>query len=508
MIIWETLIVFLIYFIVSMVAVGIYTQRKFIKKGIDFTIASRTLPWWLIASGILLIPFGIGNSLLIAESSWIYGSSILWWMVVGSALTCVVALIGPGRWFRRVEAESYPDALAKIFKDERMRIIGIMTSYMWVFGIATLELFGCAAALYGLTGLDLTYCVLIGFLLYFLYIIFGGMFQYTYLNILNVIVIYICIGLTFFGLSMWIAPIGGWEGATTLIAEKMGTWATTMLPLERLGEMFLALWIPILVAHTAAVAFTGPVPLVTHGMKSEREAIKGWPMALLLNGYWGWLWVMLGMLALVVPASLYGPMAPAIEALRAAPGVTGAVPAAIITAISTGTISSTAVLIALMAATISTGSACALYIASSTTTDIVKRYLNPNISERKFIWLVRIVAIGIMAAAIWGALLRGYLLGGFLWIFSSAMPVLIYVPLAFFWRRNTNAAIATTIINFIILYIWLIFYPALSPMMPSWMQALGFTYPSFIVSLILYPVLALALPGGKPGYLKEEKQEV
>jgi cation/acetate symporter len=199
-------------------------------------------------------------------------------------------------------------------------------------------------------------------------------------------------------------------------------------------------------------------------------------------------------------------MAPVIEQLRAAPGVTGGVPAAIITIISTGTVFSTAALIALMAATISTGSACALYIASSLATDVVRRYLKPDISEKGYIWLIRIVAIAMCVAAVPAAITRGYLLGGFLWIFSSSMPVLIFVPLALFWRRNSNAAIWTTIINFIALYVWLIFYPSIGPALPSWMQAFGFVYITFILSIILYPVLTLILPGTKTGL--EVKREV
>ncbi|MEM1514454.1 MAG: hypothetical protein QXH24_00115 [Candidatus Bathyarchaeia archaeon] len=488
------LIATLLYFFISLTAIGIYVNRKYIRKSIDYTVASRTMPWWLVMFGAILLPFGVGNSLALSESSWIWGSGVLWWMIVGSGLTLVAAFVGYGRWARRLGAETPHEAAGKVF-DDRFRILSSAAVTVTTIAIASLEMFACSSIFYALLGLPIEYCVIIAFCLYALYVILGGMLQYSILNFINIFVVYAGLAVGMWQINSWLGPVGGIAGVSSYIEETMGPWSLHIAPPEMLAPLFACLVIPILLAHTCAV-----VPICTQpvlGARSEKEVVKGWLPALLLNGFWGYSWTVVGLIAISVPLFLYGPLSGLISMLRAA-GTAGAVPATLFSLVSAGVPAVTGFFIALMAATISTGGILAITGSTWISVDIVKPFIKPNISDKGLLRLLRALTLCILAISMLGAVIRPFLMGGFIYIFSFSIPVFLVTLYGLGWRRNSTAAATTVIIAWIVSILWVLFGPAIMATLPVWLHPpLGIVYPQSIVSVILYPILTLISRRGR-----------
>jgi len=497
------LVIALTYFFATSVGLGLYFQVKRIKSGHDFTIAGRTLPWWLAMAGLTLTPFGVGNSLALSESSWIWGASVLWWMVVGSGLLVAFLMVGPGRWFRRMGSTTFAEGIETLF-DDRYRVLAAIQSLVCWLGISSLEMYGCGGALMGFTGLSIHYCIVFACVLYIIYVLFSGTIQLAILNFMNIFVIYGCLALCFIGLTGWLEPIGGWRGAEELITQRLGAWATTLVPFEKFTDVVLGLILPILICHTAACSMNQAFLQPLLGAKSEEAVRKGWALGLTINVLWGYIWTLLGLLAIAVPSILYKGLAPVIENLRSLPLPQGAVPATIITTCQLPFYSTLGALLALMAATISTGGAFILGNATTITEDFVKRFIKPDISEKGFLKVERIMLIVFALLALGAALMTPYILGSFLWVWIFAIPTFVCVMLGFIWRRNSRAAFWTTIIGWLINILWLLFSPIVIATLPKWMHPpYGGMYPVVIVSIILYIVLTLLWKREtKPGILK------
>jgi len=506
---WGMLSIALAYFFATSVGLGVYIQRKYIRYGADFTIAGRRLPWWLAMAGLTLTPFGVGNSLALSESSWIWGASVLWWMIVGSGLLIAFLMIGPGKWFRRLGVPTFAHGMEVMF-DERYRVLAAIQSLVCWLGIASLEMYGCSGALFGFTGLPWEYCMAFACVLYIIYVLFSGTMQMAVLNFMNIFVIYGLLAASFIGLTGFLGPVGGWVGAEQLIVKRLGAWATTLVPPDKFGAILLGLILPILICHTAACSTNQGFLQPLLGARSEKAVRQGWAVGMTINVFWGYMWTLFGLLAIALPATLYGALAPVIESLRAMPGVTGAVPATIITIMQLPFVSALGALLALMAATISTGGAFILGNATTIAEDLVKRYIKPDISEKSFLILERILVVVFALLALGAALMKPYILGSFLWVWIFAIPTFVCMMAGFLWLRNAKAAWWTTIIGWVVNVLWLLFSPVVTATLPWWMHPpYGGMYPVTILSVILYVALTMAWRGqSKPGLLRIPSQEV
>lgn len=498
---YDILIPTMVYYFIATIGFGLYYRKRYGKAAYDFALASRTLPWWLVFTGAVLIPFGGGHTVSPAEATWAFGVGPLLWPILGAVPSLLLLFFVTGRIMRGIGARTVGEAMEMTF-GPTARVLLAVTTCLHMMIIAGLELYGTASAIYGFTGFEYAFCIVIAFVLIIIYTFFAGVMQASVLNAINLAVYYVGFILAFVAFTFWLAPIGGWDAAAQAIVQRIGDAGVTLFS-SRAAEMIAILGIPIAISHIAAVTVCQGAAQPVLSARDPKEIIKGWPLLIIFNGLAPLIWVIAGLLAFSAPASLYGGAAAVIEGMRAQ-GL--AVPATIVTITQLWPAAAAALLMALLAATLSTAGAFCLGAATSLTEDIVRRFLKPDMSERSAVTLMRLLIVLTGVIALISAFLKPFLMAGFIWIFTFYIPLFISFILGLAWRRNEKATIATTIISWAINVLWILFKPLVEQTMPVYLHpAMGNVYPVTIASIIVYIVLALALKGTKPGLLKEIK---
>lgn len=478
-----------IYYLVAGIGVGIYCLKKYGKAARDFTVASRILPWWLVFTGAVLVPFGAGHTISPAEATWVWGAGPLWWPVVGGVTSLLVLFFAVGRMFRALGVPTVGAACELAF-GPLGRVLLVATTCLHQIMIAGLQIYGTASALYGFTGLDMSYCIIAASVITIVYVLLAGVLQMAIFNLTNLIVYYIGFGLALAAMAEWLKPVGGWSVVEQDIAATMGPKGTSLLFYPGMWEMVMILAIPIAISHLAAVCMCQGAVQPVLAAKDPKEVVKGWPLAVVLNGMASLPWVLAGLLALCAPLTLYGPLAPVIESLRAR---RMAVPAVIMTITSWWPAAAAGMLLALMAATMSTAAAFVLGSATALTEDIVRRFWRPDLSERSATLLQRVLIIVATVIAVLSAFLKPFLMGAFIWIFTFYIPLFVSMLYAVAWRRNTKAMLATTLACWVLNFLWgTIFQPAIVRALPPFLRpGPGVVYPVTVAAVVLYPILAL-----------------
>lgn len=488
----EILLPVVIYYLVVTVGVGTYFIRKYGRAARDFTVAAMTLPWWLVAMGIVLGPFGAGHTLSPAEASWGWGATPNWWSIVGGTLSLTIAIFTIGRWYRRLGASTIAEAYEKVFSPG-VRALASATTLLASLAIGSLEFYASAAAISGFTGLDIGFCLIFSFVFFIIYVLFSGVMQLAVVNLINIIVYYVGVILALVVLTSVVGQIGGWKVAEQLIVQKVGTKGATIFAPE-LGP-FLGLVLPIAILHACYTPLVQGFMQPILAAKDEKQITKGWPLVLVLNASATTAFVVIGLASLTLPSTLYGPLASTIEALRAQ----GAgVPAIILTITELLPGAGALILMSLLAATLSTGGAFVLGSSTAIVEDLISMY--KKFDERAKLILLRVFIIVACILCLVGAMFMPYLIAAFLWVFGWTVPFFVGLVFAWLWRRSTKAMLGTVAITWIIHVLWTIFGVNV-PI--DWLKPpLGNTYPLIIVAIIVYVVLASASKDSKePGKL-------
>ncbi|MDI9619263.1 MAG: hypothetical protein QFX33_00355 [Candidatus Nezhaarchaeota archaeon] len=235
-----------------------------------------------------------------------------------------------------------------------------------------------------------------------------------------------------------------------------------------------------------------------------KAASPGVPLAIMLNGYGTWLWVLLGFVALLVPAAYFGGYAASISAARQAGDALGALA---VTLQALPVYASAFLLINVLVATLSTGGYGIWAGAMSLVYDVLMP-LFPKISDKRAINLIRLVfVVGVLLGA-YGGNLPSLLVNSFIFAWAMTVPLFIIVTAALKWRRNSRAALWTIISSWLVAILWLIFSPVVNQTLPSWLHPpVGVIYPVTIIGVMVYVALTLVWSKEtKPSLLAEIPQ--
>jgi len=488
----DILIPVIVYYLIVTIGIGTYFMKKYGRAARDFTLAAMTMPWWLVATGIVLGPFGAGHTLSPAEASWGWGAAPNWWSIAGGTLSLTIAIFTIGRWYRRLGVSTIAEAYEKMFGPS-VRAATAATTLIASLAICSLEFYATAAAISGFTGLSIEYCIALSFVFIIIYVLFSGVMQLATVNLINLIVYYSGVAFALVVLSSVAGQVGGWKAVEQAIVQQVGVKGITLFAPE-LGP-FLGLVIPIALLHMCYTPLVQGFMQPILAAKDEGQIVKGWPLVLVLNASATTAFVVIGLSALALPSSVYGPAAPLIESFRAQ----GAgVPAIILTITEVLPGAGAMILMSLLAATLSTASAFVLGTSTAIVEDLISSYT--TLSERARLILLRAFIVISSIICLVGAYFKPYLIAAFLWIFAWTVPFFVGLVLGWVWRRNDKAMLGTIATSWIVHVLWTVFGVNV-PL--SWLQPpLGNTYPLIIISIIVYVVLATALKGSKePGKL-------
>jgi solute:Na+ symporter, SSS family len=477
------LIIALAYFLILSLGTGIYVRRK-VKSGSDFVTGGGTLAWPLVMAGFVLAPLGSGHTLSLWEASAGMGASVLWWGIISGGLFVPLFVLWFGPWFRRLNVQTFPEGMGKLFGER----IGWLISAVFpaqLIGICIAEITATATAFYALGGGSIPFaphCIFLAVGLTILYIIAGGLMQAAWMNMFNAVMLILGSFIAVFATGSWLSGRGGWESISNFYAHAGTAWKTSITnfsPDVVFGIIFPCLILLVFMCSASQVQ-NQPMLLA----RSESDIRRGMFWASFINSMSTYPWVILALVGMSIPAI-------------AVQGAKLSVPGLALMALPQWIVG--LLMIALLAATLSTTGGLILASSHIIVHDIFKRAIYPKMSDKTFLVLTRVMILVCAVLVIIPALKLPFIFSIFMWTFSFAIPVFGVYLIGMMWQINKFAAWATILAGYAANFLWTFWTPG---WLPSYMSLN--VYPTTLATALVGIVLNLILPG-EPGYLHQLK---
>ena len=307
------------------------------------------------------------------------------------------------------------------------------------------------------------------------------------MNLFNAIMLILGSFAAVIAIGVWLAGRGGWESVADFYAKEGAIGKLDILnftPDVVIGFMIPCFFLLVFMCSASQAQYQ-PMLLA----KSESDIRKGVFFASFINSMVTYPWVVLGLVGMTIPAV-------------AAAGAKLVVPALALEALPPWMVG--ILMISLLSATLSTTSQLILASSHMIVHDIFKKAVNPEMSDKTFLILTRVMILVCALLVIIPArlVLDQNVMGIFFWTFSFGIPVFGVYLVGMIWKVNRAAAWATMIAGYGANFLWT-FAPDLIKL-PESMQSNPAVYATILATVIFGVVLNLVLPG-KPGYLRQMK---
>jgi solute:Na+ symporter, SSS family len=483
------LVIALAYFLILSVGTSLFLKSK-IKSGSDFVTGGGTLAWPLVMAGFVLAPLGSGHTLSLWEASAGLGASVLWWGIISGGLFVPLFVLWFGPWFRRLNVQTFPEGMGKIFGEK----IGWLISAVFpaqLIGICIAEIIATATAFYALGDHYIPFaphCILLAIGLTILYIIAAGLMQAAWMNLFNAVMLIVGSFIAVFWTGYWLSSRGGWASVSTFYANAGTPWKTSITNFspDILFNIIFPCMILLVFMCSASQVQNQPMLMA----RSESDIRRGVFWASFINSMSTVPWVIL---------ALVGMSLPAISGLKDAAKLS--VPELAIMALPAPIVG--ILMIALLSATLSTTGGLILASSHIIVHDIFKRAVHPQMSDKTFLILTRIMILVCAGLVVIPALKLPFIFSVFMWTFSFAIPVFGVYLIGMLWKVNKIAAWTTILAAYAANFIWTFSSEAVRSLLPSYLSLN--VYPTAFATILFGIVLNLILPG-QPGYLRQMKQ--
>ncbi|HRN72062.1 MAG TPA: sodium/solute symporter [Ginsengibacter sp.] len=474
------LIVFLIYFvIVSAYGIYIYRRKKRQEEtAADFFLAEGSLTWWAIGASLIASNISAEQFIGMSGSGFKLGLAISAYEWLAAASLIVVAI-----FFMPIYLKNKIFTMPQFLKTRYNETVALIMAVFWLFLYVAVNLtsilFLGTLAINSLTGGEHFHIIMIGLAAFALIITLGGMKVIGYTDVIQVLVLIIgglvttYIALTmvsdYFGLGK--SVLAGFNKLMTeapehfkMIFDKPGPGASASemsnyLDLPGVTMLIAGMWI-------ANLNYWGCNQYITQralgaDLKTARTGI-----------------LFAGFLKLIMPIIVVLPGIAAyvlfkngqLQEQMAAGGTVNADNAysAILAFLPTGLKGLS--MAALTAAIVASLAGKANSISTIYTLDIYKKYVKKDASEKKLLWMGRVVIVVALLIAIlanWNDLLGIGGAGGFIFIqkyTGYVSPAIFSVfLLGFFWKGNTSrAAIAGVIVGVMVMILFDKYLPGIA----------------------------------------------
>lgn len=418
----------LAYELIVIVGLGVWLQRRHKAQGeAEFALAGRDLPVPVVAVTLALTVLGTAHILGVFEMTWMMGAIAVWFSIAHVILLTFVCL-GSGIWVRRLGVTTVPELLARAFGTEtRLFVSCIMAGVL--FGILTVEAQGIGIIFATLTDWDIQTGAIVGGILGILYVIFAGMREIGWVNLVNAVVMYagLVVATIYVGMSL---PGDGYETVANFYRESgqenvISIWGTPELIVN------------FAIVNVVAVLFSQSINqmLMQPAMSAKDEGTvrKALWIAAPVNGLFGVFAVVIALAARAQPEFAGLADAPKV-------GTTAMLLAYLPPWLA-------AVLLAsFLAAILSTFAIIALSIATIFTNDIYVPLYKPEASPRAQTMMIRLVILVVAGIAIAVASLLPPILAAMIWLFAWLVPVFWIFMSGLLWKRHQGVAIATLLL--------------------------------------------------------------
>lgn len=362
-------------YIALLFGISFWVKRRADKGSTEYLFAGRKLSAGLIAVNITGLAVGAASTVGVAENAFKVGMAAGWYNAAWSAGAIVMGLAAAGK-LRAMRVSTIPEFFEKYY-DTKGRVISAVGLVIIMCVITALQYLAGGAILASLLpdifsfqgGMMMSAVVFIGITL------IGGLWSSGLSNMVSVILIYL--GVLY---SCWTAVehVGGMASITAKLPDA----ATMLNPLGGIPLAVIIGWFIVMI--TQAITAQGPVQIAC-GAKDARTARKGFVLGGLLIFPIGFLCALLGIVAKV--------QFPEITATMALPQVV----------MSLNPVAAGITLAALWAADVST--ACTILLGAGTlfSQDIYKRFINPSISDSRFVKINRLTIFAVGLITLWFA---------------------------------------------------------------------------------------------------------
>lgn len=448
----------IVCFYIVLLYVLTWLTRRLSRGGmIAYLLASRNLPFWVVAPLLAGLAVGGASTVGVAEQAYKSGLSAGWYNAAWAAGAILVGLVAARR-YRAMEVVTIPELFERYY-GVGGRVIGVIGQLLIHVVIISLQYVAGGAILSSLlpnvfsfkTGMFVTAVVFAGITL------IGGFWAAGLTNIINVIMIYAGVIL---GAVMCIVKVGGFgELATKLPAKHPG------FDLGAIGLPLIIAWFMVMCTMTFSVQ---SVVQISFAAKDPSSAKKGFILGGLLIFPVGFISALIGMAATILH--------PGIVATEALPR----------TVLSLSPVVAGIVLSGLWAADVSTASALLVGCATLVVGDLIKRFFSPDLKEKGerlvsmasvFVLSVLTCLLAVTVSGILNTLLIGLSL-------TTAYTLITLMTLFCPKICRRSHAFWTLLLSMIALGFWLIF-----PQIGSFFKRFSMPHPIYllwIVSLLTF----------------------
>lgn len=361
-------------YIVLLFVISYYAKRRSAGSTTNYTLAGRQLTTPLITVSIVGLAVGGASTIGVAEQAYKVGLSAGWYTTAWGLGAIVMGLI-VAKKYRELNITTIPELLGRYY-DKKGMVAGIACQIVIQLVVMSLQYIAGGSILCALmpeiftltTGMLTSAAVFIGITS------IGGMWSASLSNILNVSLKYIGIILaTIVGVSQ----AGGIDTIKTQLPQNV----PYMDLFDGVGILGIISWIAVLVTVNLSLQSIIQISL---GAKDVKTAQRGFIIGGLMMLPIGFVSALMGVLA----RSMFPDVSPAL-----------ALPKAIM---SLDPVLAGITLAALWAADVST--ACNLLLSSATlfSQDIYKKFINPTVTEEKFLFVTKsaVVALGLLTLSL------------------------------------------------------------------------------------------------------------
>lgn len=359
-----------VLYIIMLFVISLYAKRKAAGGSVNFLFGGRKMNTLLVAANVTGLAVGAASTIGVAENAFTAGVSAGWYNAAWSAGALVMGILAAGK-YREMNCTTIPELFERYY-DKKGRVISVIglitiqlviTSMQYLAGGAILS--SLLPEVFSFTGGMITSAVVfIGITL------IGGLWSSGLSNIVSVILIYVGV---ITGTIMTVNNQGGLGN----IAASLPPGTDWFGPIGGLGLATIIGWFAVMI--TQSITAQGPVQIAC-GAVSAKASKHGFIWGAILIFPIGFLCALMGLAAKVAM--------PNVKATLAMPKII----------MGLDPIISGTTLAALWAADVST--ACTLLLGAGTlfSQDIYKRFINPAVSENKYVIINRttILALGII----------------------------------------------------------------------------------------------------------------
>ena len=422
-------IVIILAYISVLFGISWYVKRRAASSTEDYVLAGRRLTTPLIMVSIVGLAVGGASTIGVAEQAYKVGLSAGWYTAAWGIGAIVMGLT-VAKKYRRLHITTVPELLERYY-DRRSMVAGIACQVLVQLVVMSLQYVAGGAVLADLmpdiftpvTGMFTSAVVFIGITL------IGGMWSASQSNILNVTLQYI-------GITVAAFLIVAMAGGIDVVAIQAPT-VTAMDFFSGVGPMTIVTWIVVLITVNISLQAIIQISL---GAKDVQTARKGFVIGGLVMLPVGFVAALLG----VIASEMYPSISP-----------TTALPQLIM---SLNPWIAGITLASLWAADVST--ACNLLLSAATlySHDIHKQFIDPQMSDKKYMAITR------MSVLLLGLLTLGFaltisgiistLMAGLSLMTAFAVIVLMTMYAPAYCSRQ--AAFYTIMASIIVLVAWMV----------------------------------------------------